>query len=341
MRLTPEQVADTWDAFAKFGLNYAAMARELDLARSTVQNRVRHLGIGAPPPAEADVSQIFDQFTEYLKIHGREKPRIRVKAVAWDRPSDEPIYRVMAIGDHHDKPGRDKTRALWMGRHAAQGKFDAIVSIGDWASLDSLSTHEAPGSANDADRAPFHEELDSLDESLSIFHQGLPLGSVPVFHTHGNHEHRAWRAANRQPKLNGDMPLRLEQTFARYRWETKPFGEFLDLYGVDFVHCPLNVMGREMGGMHVERNAGNLALRSLVFGHTHRSNVVNITKIGQQRKLTMLNLGTSMPMNMVEKYSGLSMTGWSYGIFELRIQAGQILSAKQYDMLELQELYGD
>ena len=341
MALTPEQAADTWDAFAKFGLNYAAIARELGIARSTAQHRVKILKIGKPKdPAH----EIFDQFTEYLKIHAPQKPRVRVKAVMSDRPSDEPIYRVMAIGDHHDKPGRDKTRALWMGRHAAQGKFDAIVSIGDWASLDSLSTHEVPGSANDADRAPFHEELDSLDESLSLFARELPKRDdgtwvTPLFHVHGNHEHRAWRSANRQPKLNGDMPIRLEQVFSRYGWQTKPFGEFLDLYGVDFVHCPLNVMGREMGGMHVERNAGNLALRSLVFGHTHRSNVVNITKIGQQRKLTMVNLGTSMPWNMVEKYSGLSMTGWSYGIFELRIQAGQILSAKHFDMLELESLY--
>jgi hypothetical protein len=100
-------------------------------------------------------------------------------------------------------------------------------------------------------------------------------------------------------------------------------------------------MGREMGGENVERNIGNKSLRSLVFGHTHRANVMNVSKVGQQRKVTILNLGTSMPMNMVEKYSGLSQTGWSYGIFLLRIQGGVILSAKHYDMTELEQLYAD
>jgi predicted phosphodiesterase len=327
MRLTPQQIEETRAAMAKHGNNAAAVARELGLARSTVQNRVDHIRrIEAP--------------TAYEQIHGRrEKPRIRVPAVTSISRSDEPIYKVLAIGDHHDKPGRDKTRALWIGRHAAETRPNAIVSIGDWASLDSLSTHEAPGSQNDAERPPFHLELESLDESLSVFHRGIPVGEIPVFHTHGNHEHRAVRSANRQPKLNGDMPIRLDEVFSRYRWQTRPFGEFVDLYGVDFVHCPLNVMGREMGGENVERNIGIKSMRSLVFGHTHRANVMNITKVGQQRKLTVINLGTSMPWGTVEKYNGLSMTGWSYGIFELRIQAGQILSAKHFDMIELEESY--
>jgi predicted phosphodiesterase len=271
------------------------------------------------------------------------KPRYRVKATSREREEelDQPIITVVAIGDPHDKPGRCKKRFTHMGRFAAEKKPDVIVSIGDWASLDSLSTHELPGSANDGERPGFWEELSSLDESLGQFHRDFPMGSKPCLITMGNHEHRAARAANRQPKLNGDMPLRLDEVFSRYRWGVRPFGEFVDIGGVDFVHCPLNVMGREMGGKNVEQTVANEAVRSLVFGHTHRAQVRNVVKIGQQRKLTIVNLGTSMPMGVVEKYSGMSMTGWSYGIFLLRIRAGEIMSAKHYDMIELEGAYGD
>jgi hypothetical protein len=48
-----------------------------------------------------------------------------------------------------------------------------------------------------------------------------------------------------------------------------------------------------------------------------------------------------MPYGMVEKYSGLSTTGWGYGVYDLRIQGGVIISAKHHDMLELEERYGD
>jgi predicted phosphodiesterase len=266
------------------------------------------------------------------------KPRYRIPAIS--RPSDDhPIIRVMAIGDPHDKPGRDKRRFTWMGRHAARTNPDYIVSIGDWASLDSLSTHELPGSANDADRPAFHEELESLEESLALFAAETWGMDARLIHTHGNHEHRATRAANRQPKLCGDLPARLDESFAQWGWRTHPFGEFVDVAGVDFVHVPLNVMGREMGGEHVERNVANKTSRSLVIGHTHRAQVCNFTKIGQHRKITVVNLGTSMPWGTIERYNGLSMTGWSWGYFDLRIRNGEILSAKHTDMIEAEEKY--
>jgi hypothetical protein len=249
--------------------------------------------------------------------------------------------RVMAIGDHHEKPGRDKTRALWMGRHAAETRPDVIVSIGDWASLDSLSTHEQPGSQNDAERPAFFQEIESLEESIALFFSDIDPGQIPFFHTHGNHEHRAWRAANRQPKLNGDMPQRLDQEFARFGIKTSPFGEFLDIGGVDFTHIPLSIMGKEMGGEMMERNAGMKSLRDLVCGHTHRANVLTVMKVGQQRQVKVVNLGTSMPYGLVEKYTGLAPTGWFYGIHELTIRSGQISAVRQWDMLELENLYGD
>jgi hypothetical protein len=285
------------------------------------------------------------------------KPRIRVKAISQPQPvvdyTQAPLritdsllvegktLRVMAIGDPHDKPGRDKRRFTWMGRHAAETRPDVIVSIGDWASLDSLSSHEVPGSQADADRPCFHQELDSLDESASVFSRECPIGAIRFVHCHGNHEYRAWRAANRQPKLNGDMPTRLNQTFARYRIETHDFGVFVDIGGVDFVHIPLSIMGKEMGGEMMERNAGMKSLRDLVCGHTHRANVLTVMKVGQQRQVKVVNLGTSMPYGLVEKYTGLAPTGWFYGIHELTIRSGQISAVRQWDMLELENLYGD
>jgi predicted phosphodiesterase len=290
----------------------------LNVSAGALHNRIlraaeRGIHLVSPSPHQ-------DQFSAYEAIHAPPpKPRISIRAETQYTPPEGQVYRVMGIGDAHEKPGRCKERFKWMARHAAETQPHAVVSIGDWASLDSLSTHEMPGSANDAARPAFHEELESLDESLGLFNREIEGAGLSLFHTHGNHEMRATRAANRQPKLNGDMPLRLDQTFIRYGWNVKPFGEFLELFGVDFVHCPLNVMGREMGGENVERNVANKSLRSLVFGHTHRAQVCNFTKVGQQRKISVVNLGTSMPYGTIEKYNGLSMTGWSWGFFDLRI----------------------
>ncbi|MDQ3024118.1 MAG: metallophosphoesterase, partial [bacterium] len=204
----PVRVAEFSRAVAVHGTR-AAAAKALGVPVSTLKSA---LDAHPTQPAPVAPQPVAD------------KPRIRVKAWTSATPPEGPVIRVVAIGDAHDKPGRCKKRFAWLGRFAADMNPDAIVSIGDWASLDSLSTHEVPGSANDAERPPFFEELESLDESLSIFDRELLGNAVPRYHTHGNHEYRAWRAATRQPKINGDMPVRLEQVFARYLWNTRPFG---------------------------------------------------------------------------------------------------------------------
>lgn len=265
------------------------------------------------------------------------KPGERLKA----RSNTDDVLTVLAIGDHHDAPGVDKVRATWIGRFAAEKRPDCIVSIGDWASLDSLSSHEMPGSAKHAAMTSFAQDLESLEDSLEAFHRDLPVGSIPTFITLGNHEDRAWRAANQDPKRCGDIPVRLEQAFAQFRWNTVEYGQHLTLAGCDFVHSGRSIMGKDFGGEHVERTIANKALRSTVVGHTHRRGMFNAPKIGSNQQISVLNLGTSMPFGKLASYARLSQTGWSYGIYLLRLHGGVIVSEKFWDMRELAEIYGD
>lgn len=264
------------------------------------------------------------------------KPRVRVKAGSAPRISNEPIVRVMAIGDPHDAPGRDKRRFKWLGKHAAKTNPDHIVVIGDTLCLDSLSTHAPAGSADDIAKPSFWQELDSLDEAISIFHKELPVGSIPITHTNGNHENRANRAAANSPKTCGDMPFRLEEVFARYRWRTYDFGEYVKIAGCDFVHCPLDVRRREVSS---EPALKARSVRTLIMGHTHVNGFLPAVKWGQDVRVDILNLGTSMPWKERAHYVGTAPAPWGYGWYDLRIQDGRILSAKHYDMLEGEELY--
>jgi predicted phosphodiesterase len=264
------------------------------------------------------------------------KPGEALKA----RANTDDVLTVLAIGDAHDKPGLSKDRFTWMGRLAADRRPDAIVSIGDWADLGSLSMHEPPGSARQAAMTTFAQDEESLYESLEAFHKDLGIGSIPTWITLGNHENRAHRAANLDPRRCSDIPDRVEQAYARHRWQSVEFGKFLTLSGCSFVHVPLNIMGREMGGMHLERSVANHATGSVVMGHTHRRGMFSASKVGENKQITCLNLGTAMPMGHIANYARLSVTGWSYGVYILRIAKGVILSEKFWDMSELEETYG-
>jgi hypothetical protein len=98
-------------------------------------------------------------------------------------------------------------------------------------------------------------------------------------------------------------------------------------------------MGRPYGGKTSENQIINDTTVSLVYGHTHRANVVSRPKIGPVPKLTVLNLGSAMPDGHIEPYAQTSLTGWSYGIADLSLQAGQIIGYRFIPMTELKELY--
>jgi hypothetical protein len=324
------------------GRNRAAIpeaARLLGCTPVTVHDRLR--AIKRSDGREPDWSRyrpLKDQFSTYEEIHApppAEKPRVRVKAYTNLTPPDGPIYRILGIGDAHDKPGRDKSRFTWIGRHAAETKPDKIVSIGDFLSLDSLARHPPPGSERDASRPPFFEELESGEEALALIDRECP--EIEKWHTHGNHEHRAWTAADNQPKLCGDMPTRVDEVFARFRWTTLGYRRPLYIGGVLFFHVPCNVMGKEYGGKHAENTINNDSIFSTVWGHDHRYRVKTMYKI-PDRRIDLLNLGTALPYGVVEDYS-VGLTGWTYGIVDITIQGGNITSNRFHSMLELAERY--
>jgi hypothetical protein len=273
------------------------------------------------------------------------KPRVRVPAISVPHVKAGEITRIMAIGDPHDCPSRPKDRFRWLGRWAEANatKLDGIVVIGDTVCLDSLSTHDKPGSRGDLERPSFMQELDSLDEALSEFHRNFPVGTLPVTHTMGNHEARSTKAAVADPKKCGDMPLRLEQVFARYRWRCYEYGQSVNIAGVDFVHCPLNIRRQEVSAESALRTKSP---RSLVMGHTHVNGQLPVVLFGQGSSGTgerrdILNLGTAMPWGERAHYVGTAATGWWYGFYDLRLMDGKILSAKPISMIELEEMHGD
>ena len=149
------------------GAAFSEAAKILDCARSTIiswsQIEEREASLGkkhfsvdwslyAPPEIVLDLPRA-------------ERPRIRVKAHS--ESSDAPIYRVCAIGDLHDSPHlSDKSRFTWIARHICETQPDRIVQIGDWASFDSVSRHDAPGSIKQKMRPSIAADFESLEEIL-------------------------------------------------------------------------------------------------------------------------------------------------------------------------------
>lgn len=251
---------------------------------------------------------------------------------------NKPIV-ILAIGDSHDHPSASKDRFAWMGKHAAALKPNRIIHIGDFASWDSVSMHEERGSLGHSLRPSFKTDLESCEEAMSAFYKEISHLDIPQDMTAGNHEDRINRFENKNPETVGTLYTQFEEMSARYRWRIHPYGQWLMVDGVGFIHVPMNIMGRPYGGQNSENQIANHATHSIVFGHTHRSTFRKVPKIGINNSIEVLNLGSSMPDGYVAKYAGTATTGWSYGIYELCIQQGHILQYRHISMRQLEEQY--
>jgi len=310
-------------------------AEVLGMAESTVRHRLKHnqrSRVAESIVQVKEMEQEIEDLRRRLSFISNLKPRYIA-----GRPDET---KVIAIGDTHDQPGMSKDRFKWIARHCVATMPHRIVQIGDFASWDSVSTHDAPGSVNHSQRPSFKADLESCEEAMCMFYKEIKDLDIPMELTAGNHEERIQRFENKNAETVGTLYMQFEDLCARYRWRLHTYGQWLFIDGVGFTHVPKNIMGKPYGGQNSENQIANHATHSIVFGHTHRATFRKTPKIGINNSIEVLNLGSAMPDGYVAKYAGTATSGWSYGIYELSIKSGHIVSHRFLDMRQLQEKYG-
>lgn len=317
------------------------LAQKLGVSAATIYTRLRHNG-----PIARTFPKLYEQFLDATKEQPARdmefvraaKPRVVVRAS--DNPEGETI-RVCAIGDVHDSPTQDKERFKWFGRHIAKTRPDKVVQIGDFGDFHSCSSHEPIGSFSAALKPSYRRDLDSLEEALTLIHKEIKGSNIALHVVEGNHEDRVYRFQDLHPEADGMFVEALHDVFARFAWKAKPYGEFLFIGGVGFVHAPKTIMGRAYGGKNSEQQIGNDSLFSIVWGHTHRAVFKQVPKIGPSQHIEVLNLGSAMPQGYVAPYAGTATTGWTYGVFDLELRGGHIVGHRFIGMDSLREMYRD
>ena len=266
------------------------------------------------------------------------KPNYRIQQ---RKSKPDETKRVLAIGDSHDGPSLpDKTRFYAMGRFAKENKVDEIVHIGDFATCDSLNRFDRNDTLKGKEKPSFKEDMGSFQRAVRAFHKGLGGYDVKKHVTLGNHEDRIWSFTNRNPEVVELLDQLLFATLDDYGWTYSPYGEFYFIGDVGFTHAPLNTMGKAYGGMHAENQIARDTLHDVVHGHSHKRVDKTYPKMGNQY-VNIINLGTSLPQGHVEEYARHTLTGWSYGVYDIHIKDGKIDQRTWIPMNNLIERYGE
>lgn len=199
----------------------------------------------------------------------------------------------LVIGDAHVDPKQAKAnkgleRFTWANKYIHDIKPDRVVIIGDFFTMDSVSSH------NNGKFLTKENLRYSLD--LMAGEAGLQLLDVPknteLIFTEGNHEERSRRYLEGVPELEGTLPTPEDVTRGVYpdvKWV--PYKEFHTYRGVGFTHVPFNEGGKPVAGKTATARALDLCDTSVVFGHTHKLDVACVHRHGGRHLVQAINVG--------------------------------------------------
>lgn len=182
--------------------------------------------------------------------------------------------RHLIIPDAQIKPGGDTRHVDWAAQAIVEYMPDVVVCIGDWWDFPSLNGHNEKGSV-ELEGTRYKDDLDAGNEAFRrlngpmskeiarrIKNKKARWNPRKVF-VGGNHEHRADRVAENEPKWKGIIGSHNCETLD---WERHPFLKIVEIDGIKYCHYfPSPFSGKPLGGTIVSRlnNIGS----SFVQGH--------------------------------------------------------------------------
>lgn len=187
--------------------------------------------------------------------------------------------KILVIPDAHAHPDVGHDRFHYLGKFIVDKKPDIVISIGDWADMQSLcyydkGTIHAEGQRYIRDIEAANEALDItmgyVNAEVSRIRRNKQKAWKPEFHiTLGNHENRINVAQSKDPSLHGAISTD-DIKFAEHGWNVVPFLEPLERERICFQHYLVSgVMGRAVSGKHHAASLVMKANMSCVVGHSH------------------------------------------------------------------------
>ena len=187
----------------------------------------------------------------------------------------------LVIGDAHSQPDVSNERFDWLGKMIVDLKPDVIVNIGDWASMDSLSSYDKGKKAHEGRRyvADIKHANDALDRMMAPLNKYNKMRArnkkeqykPEIYHNVGNHEHRITKACDSSSELDGVMAvgdIRFEDSGTLV-----PFLEHVVVDGVAYCHYYTSgVKGYAISGDFIGRRIIQKLKCSGTMGHGHKFN---------------------------------------------------------------------
>jgi len=188
----------------------------------------------------------------------------------------------VVIGDPHASPNHSNERFEALGNFIAANQPSNIVQMGDFMSLDSVSTFSTTkpllreGKRLSDDLAAGQDAYNKIMAPMNKYNNSRSKIKKKkykpslIWHN-GNHEDRVYKYIIESPELLGLVDHTDILSVEKDGWEVKKYREYSHYEGIDFSHIPMcKRMNQPISGEYVARRAADGHANTIVFGHTHR-----------------------------------------------------------------------
>lgn len=200
-RMTADLLQETLDLVALHG-GVTKAAAATGIRRTTLQARYNQARLGVQTTERPHYGASVGQPPE--RDHKISAPRAPL-------PPDSPPRRHFVIPDTQVRPGVPTDHIAWIAQAIVEYRPDVIIHLGDHWDFHSLNAHEKPGSAP-LEGARFKDDVDagniafaSLRKPMEEEQERDPTWKPRKVFLQGNHEFRADRAAESDPKWLGTI----------------------------------------------------------------------------------------------------------------------------------------
>lgn len=251
--------------------------------------------------------------------------------------------RIIVIPDVQIKPGADLSYIRWMSQYIVDKKPDALVVIGDWADMPSLSSYDV-GTKSFEGRT-YRDDILAANDGLQILMAPIQAEMERIERrritkwrlrkvvTLGNHEARINVAIEKDRKLDGLISTS-DIFFEQWGFEVYPFLEVVLVGGIAFSHffCS-GVMGRPIT---TARSLLNKMHMSCIAGHQQGYDIATANRADGAR-LTAIIAGSAYPHD--EAYLNAQTNQHWRGILMLNEVKDGTFDAMQVSLKFLEERY--
>ena len=241
----------------------------------------------------------------------------------------------LVIGDPHCTPAASNERFTWAGRMAKDIGADKIICMGDFASMDSLSSWDRGKKSFQGRR--YRKDIDHAHQALELFNKGMGNHKAEMHITLGNHEDRIDRMVEDNPELEGAISID-DLDYPSYGWNEYTYRYPVVIDGIHYSHnFPSGLMGSAISGENIARTLLTKNKVSSTVGHCHILDYA-IGAYPTGKKLMGLSAGCYFTHK--ESYAYNTQRMWWSGLIVKRNVKGGEYDIEMVNTKEVRRRYG-